>query len=270
MASRSTGQPEFRQLADQAADGLLSVIGNDDGRLMHSWRNGRTSGPAFLDDYCCLIDGLIELYQCTFDESRVAQAVQLADIVLADFADQQAQGFFYTSQASQTPIVRIKDSQDGATPSGNAMAATALLKLGLLTGQTSYLDAAEGTLSLLKGQLARAAMSGGQALIAIEHLTGPMPVVVIQSDSSVPEQSDMLNYLNGRFTPGVIIVWRGAEHRKSPTICNELLEPHFLSREPCPQKDRGWVCQQGTCLQPVDRVEDLSSQLDGLLPLPTL
>ena len=118
----------------------------DDGRLLHTWRAGQARLDAYLDDYACLINALVSLYEATFDERWIDDAVSLADIVLSQFADAEHGGFFFTATDHEKLIARQKDVQDSSVPSGSAMTAMVLVRLGKLCGRTDYLEAAAGTL----------------------------------------------------------------------------------------------------------------------------
>ena len=119
----------------------------DDGRLLHTWRDGSAKLDAYLDDYASLANSLVSLYEANFNERWIDEAVQLMDIVLEKFADPAGGGFFYTAADHEQLITRTKELTDSSTPSGNALAATALLRLGKLLGRSDYLDAAERTLA---------------------------------------------------------------------------------------------------------------------------
>jgi len=262
-AARTLGDERYLRAANAAVDYILTVMTVGD-RLMHTARHHKAGVPAFLDDYTCLIDGLIELYQSSFDEMRIQQALRLADRLLSDFADPDNGGFFFTPVDQVTPITRVKDSQDGATPSGNAMAATALLKLAALTGRVDLLEKAESALRLMDGQLRRSPMSGGQSLIAIDHLLGPGVVVLIQSKSAKPTQSRMLSLLRSRFTPGLLVSWRGANHDSDD---DSVLAQLYADRAAiAAASETAWVCEHGRCLSPVTTSDDLSAVIDQLLP----
>ena len=139
---------------------------------MHSFKDGQARFTAYLDDYACLLDGLAEVYQATFETRYLESALELGEQMIDRFADAEGGGFYYTASDHEQLIVRQKDSQDNATPSGNAMAATALLKLGRLTGRRELEDRAVKTLESLSGQMKNLPSASGQALIALEFLLG--------------------------------------------------------------------------------------------------
>src|SRR5262249_22320881 len=121
QATAVLDEGRFAAAAGAAADFILTQMRRDDGRLWHSWRGGQGKVEAFLDDYACLINGLVSIYEVSFLERFIDEAVKLADIMLGHFADPADGGFFYTADDQETLIARQKDWQDSSTPSGNAM-----------------------------------------------------------------------------------------------------------------------------------------------------
>ena len=102
-----------------------------DGRLGRSWKDGRATGQGVLEDYANLAEGLLALYEATFDERWFTTARPLADAILERFADPEG-GFFDTATDHERLVTRPKDIQDNATPSGGAMATLVLLRLAAL------------------------------------------------------------------------------------------------------------------------------------------
>ena len=129
-------------VAEGIAEAALRLLRGPDGRLARSFRSGRTAGRGGLDDYACLADGLLSLYEATFDERWLIAACELVDSVERQFAD-AAGGWFDTATDAEQLIVRPKEAQDGATPAGGATAAAIMLRLAELTGEGRLRDAAE-------------------------------------------------------------------------------------------------------------------------------
>ncbi len=119
-----------------AAGFILDQMRIADGRLLHTYKDNQAKLDAYLDDYADLIDGLTRLYEATGEERWIVSALELARIMIAEFADPDQGGFFFTGNRHEALITRQKDVHDNATPSGNGMAATALVRLGALTGAT--------------------------------------------------------------------------------------------------------------------------------------
>ena len=112
-----------------------------DGRLLAASRDGKAQLPAYLDDHALLIDAILALLTVRFDASALAFAAQLADALLERFEDREHGGFFFTASDHETLIHRSRSFSDDAMPSGNAIAAQALQKLGWLLGEPRYLIA---------------------------------------------------------------------------------------------------------------------------------
>jgi hypothetical protein len=157
----------YRTLAEEAATAILRGLRRSDGRLGRSWKDGRASADGVLEDYAHLAVGLLALYEATFDERWFTTARDLADLVIARFAD-PAGGFFDTADDAETLVTRPKDLQDNAIPSGGAMAATVLLRLAALTGERAYRDAAEAAIGQVVDVAPRHPTFFGQWLVALD------------------------------------------------------------------------------------------------------
>ena len=104
---------------------------------------------AYLEDYAYLANGLVSLYESTFEQRWIEQALELVDVMIEEFWDEEEGGFFYTGKNHEALIARGKDPHDGAIPSGNAMAATVMARLGKLTGRMDLVEKTDRTLELL-------------------------------------------------------------------------------------------------------------------------
>ena len=122
----------YRAAAIRAAETILAGLLDADGRLGRSWKDGRATGQGVLEDYANLAEGLLALYEATFDERWFTTARSLADAILDRFVDPEG-GFFDTASDHERLVTRPKDLQDNATPSGGAVASLVLLRLAALT-----------------------------------------------------------------------------------------------------------------------------------------
>jgi hypothetical protein len=153
-AGRALEEPRYVDAAVAAADAILAGLRRPDGRLGRSWKDGRSTGEGVLEDYADLADGLLALYEATFDERWFTLARDLADQVLDHFAD-PAGGFFDTADDHESLVTRPKDVQDNATPAGSSMAACVLIRLATLTGDSRYRESAEQAIAAVTPYLAR-------------------------------------------------------------------------------------------------------------------
>lgn len=170
-AARAMAREDYRGVAERCAGFLLTDLWVG-GRLSHTWRNRVRKPYGFLADYACLLEGLIELYQTTFHEHLVPAMVDLADTATALFGDEDG-GFYDGSRDDQELIVRPRDLQDNAVPSGSAMATSALLRLGELTRCERYVSLAANALSPMQPSMARYPLAYGQWLQALCFASAP-------------------------------------------------------------------------------------------------
>jgi len=207
-AAGPLAEPRYLAAARKAADFLLKTLRRADGRLLHSWRNSQAKFDAYLDDYAYLCNALVSLYEASFEERWIDEAVALADVMLAQFADTTGGGFYFTASDHEALITRNKDAHDASVPSASGMAATALLRLGKLTGRGDYLAAAEGTLKLYAELIERSPSAGGQMLIALDFYLGPTSEVVLLGDPAEPDTQAVLAALHARFLPRQVVALR--------------------------------------------------------------
>ena len=260
-AGRVLGEKRYVAAAEKAANFLLAEMRREDGRLLHTWRGGAAKLDAYLDDYACLAEGLLELYQATFDEQRIDQAVELADAMLKHFRDAEGGGFFFTADDAEKLIARHKELQDSSVPSGSAMAATVLVKLGKLCGRADYLTAAHETLLAAVPLIRQAPTATGQMLLAADAWVGPLYEIVLLGDLPTADTQAALASLAESFIPNHLIACRANPDRAEGSA---ELEPIFVGKNPDPQRPVAYVCQNFTCGQPVVGLESLRQEWQRL------
>jgi uncharacterized protein YyaL (SSP411 family) len=261
-ASRILQEPMYVQAARNAADFILENMRTDDGRLLHAYKDGRARFNAYLDDYACLIDGLLELYQATFQNGYLDEALKLSERMIEQFYDTASGGFFYTSGDHETLIVRNKDSQDNATPSGNGMAATALLKLARMCGNMDLEEKAIGTLEMLSGQLAQVPMAGGQSLLAVDFLLGPAYEIVLAEGEQPQETEEILSELHSTFLPNKVVLKR--PHATDDIELPAALKSVLQGKSALDQVTTVYLCERGRCQEPVQGIAGVKSALSAL------
>jgi uncharacterized protein YyaL (SSP411 family) len=244
QAAGALDEPRYLEAAVKAAEFLWQTLRREDGRLLHCWRAGQAKFAAYLDDYASLANALVSLYEASFDERWIEAAVELADVVLAEFADAEQGGFFYTAADHEALIARQKDAQDSSTPSGNALAATMLLRLGKLCGRTEYLEAAQRTLRSFTEMMERHPTAAGQMLIALDFHLGPTFETVVLGPPEDADTAAVLADLRRRFTPNKVLALRpGAGHAAA-------LDGLFAGKEPPAIGPAVYLCENFACQAP--------------------
>jgi uncharacterized protein YyaL (SSP411 family) len=232
-----------------------------DGRLLHTWRAGQPKLAAYLDDYASLANALVSIYEANFDERHIDSAAELMDIVLEKFADPDG-GFFYTAADHEQLITRTKELTDSSTPSGNSLAATALLRLGTLLGRRDYLDAAEKTLAIAVPILQRAPTAAGQMLIALDRYIGPSHELVLVGDLGRQETLDAIGLIQQRYLPRSVLAIRSS--KPDDVVRSKHLEALFAGKSSANGQPVLYVCQNFACQAPAVGLAAIKSQLERL------
>jgi uncharacterized protein YyaL (SSP411 family) len=260
-AGAALNEPEYVITAAEAAGFILSRMRRDDGRLLHTWRHGKAKLDAYLDDYTSLANSLVSLYEANFNERWIEDAVQLMDVVLDKFADPSGGGFFYTADDHEQLITRTKELTDSSTPSGNALAATALLRLGRLLGRTDYLDAAESTLAATLPILQRAPMAAGQSLLALDRYLGPSHELVLVGDLARDDTKDAIAAIHRRYLPQSVLAVRDSGPVDANASRSGQLDKIFAGKVSPGGQPVLYICQDFACQAPAAGLAAIESEL---------
>jgi len=209
---------------------------------------------AYLEDYAALVLGLLELYQSDADPEWYAAALRLADEMITHFADPSG-GFFDTRDDHEALLYRPKAVQDNATPSGNALAASALLKLAAYGDRPDGRSRAEAILGSMAEPIVRHPTAFSEWLCAADFALGPEVEVAILGEAGDPRREALLRSLWGRYRPRqVTSVSAYPPKPGSPA----LLQDHPLKDG----RPTAYVCRGFVCRQPVNSAEEMTKQLD--------
>ncbi len=258
-AGRLLGEERYTVAAIAAAETIVDGLLAEDGSLKRSWKDGRAVGAGVLEDHSHLAEGLLALYETTFDERWFVLARQLADRILERFAD-PAGGFFDTADDHERLITRPKDPQDNAVPSGGAMAATVLLRLAAFTGEGRYRDAAERAIGTVASYMTRYPTGFAQWLVAASFAAGDAVEVAIVGDPSEAATQELLAPIWSEWRPFQVLAAAPPEAATGSAI------PLLHDRPPIEGRPTAYVCRDFVCSLPVTRSDRL---IDQLAPIPT-
>jgi len=256
-AARVLGRDDYRRIAEQSADFLLSNLRRPDGRLLRTYKDGQAKLNGYLDDYAALASGLLALYETTFEPRIFADACTLADAMLAHFWDDDEGGFFTTSDDHERLVSRPKELFDNAVPAGNSMAVEALARLAALSGRTDYAERAEATLGALTGIVRRAPGGFGRLLAALEFALATPTEVAIVGAPLAPEAEDeraLAAVTRAAYLPNVVVA---AARPGAVDAGIALLD----GRDPVDGRAAAYVCQHFACRRPVTTPQELASEL---------
>ncbi len=213
-AARALGDDSYAEAALRALRFLESKLVREDGRLLARYRDGQAAYPAYLDDYAFLAWGLLELYEATFEARHLDAALKLTREMDRLFRDSEGGGYFFSGADGEALLARAKDAYDGATPSGNSVAALNLLRLGRVTGEAALEGAADALFRAFSGMVARVPSIHTQLLAALDFALGPTREIVIAGETADPEAWAMVRAVSAKFLPRRIVLWNRSEDAK--------------------------------------------------------
>lgn len=251
------GQARYVHAAERAGSFLLENQ-QEGGRLSRSWRNGRRLEAAFLSDYACVIEGLIELYEATFERRWLDAALVLNDTLIADFADRRNGGFYNTSRGHERLIARSKSVRDSAVPSGNSVQLMNLLRLSALTGDPTMRVLAEQSMNCFAAEVLAQPGIGERFLQAVCFaLEGAVELAIVGRASDV-RTTELLRAARTSYLPNRVIMLldpsRPADSPSSP-----LLEGRTMVTD----APAAYVCRAYSCQRPVTTADDLLKALNA-------
>ncbi len=250
-AARVLGREEYLQSAERALGFIRSTLWRE-GRLLATYKDGKAHLTAYLDDYAFLLDALLELLQTRWSSDDLHLATVLADALLEHFQDPDG-GFFFTADDHEELIQRPKSLGDESTPSGNGVAAPALLRLGHMLGEPRYLDAAEHTLRRAWPQVSRLPYAHGTLLKALDEWLKPAETLVVRA----PQQE--LERRRQRLSS------RSAARRFTLWIPNEAAGlPGLLAERKPKSTVIAYLCSGTQCKAPVSDPQELARLIYGV------
>ena len=241
---------DYTDAARRNAEFVLSNL-RKDGTLLRTWKEGVAKFNGYLEDYSFLIEGLVTLFETTGEFRWLTEAQTLTERMIEEFWDEQNGGFFFTGKSHENLIVRSKDYFDNATPSGNSVAAIALLRLATLTGKENYRNLSIAVLREI-GETARRYPSGfGYALSAVDFLLStPKEIAIVGKDRG--DIGPLLREAWKRYLPNKVVA-PGFGDENIPLLENRPLQNGRAT---------AFVCVHYACQQPVNQPEELGSQLE--------
>jgi uncharacterized protein YyaL (SSP411 family) len=255
FAARVLEREDYRRIAEKNASFLLDKL-RLDGRLRRSYKDGRPRFNGYLEDYACVADGLVALYEATFETRWLAEAKALADGILELFWDEERAAFYDTAADHEELVTRPRDVYDSAAPSGNSVAVDVLLKLSVLLDHEGYHRRAEAVLEGLSGAIARISGGFGRLLSALDfYLSTPYEVAVI-GNPEAPDTKALLEAVYSAYLPNKVVAGRSESDEEASRLVLLLAD-----RSVRDGRATAYVCVQYACQSPTTDAEELKRQL---------
>ncbi|MEE8338618.1 MAG: thioredoxin domain-containing protein [Xanthomonadales bacterium] len=248
-AGLALGRDDWLDSADQIIQFILHQAWDGE-RLFAVYNAGEAKFAAYLDDYAWLLNAILLFLQARWKDDYLHFATLLGDALLARFQDPEHGGFFFSDADVDVPIARSMIFQDDATPAGNAIAVSALQKLGALTGELQYTEAAQRCLARGRELLRQSPLACASALPVLQESVNPQPHIII-SGTSARQCEELKQWVNSSYQVDCYVI--GQAHDSLPGILAE-----YRSSEPV----TAWVCHGMQCMPGADSRAALKQRLE--------
>jgi uncharacterized protein YyaL (SSP411 family) len=273
LAASALGRDDYREVARQNAEFLLRELRGADGSLLRSWSvrsvDGDTASssqspipgpqsltPGYLEDHALLADGLLALYEATFEPRWLLEAQRLADIMLTRFWDDAIAGFYDTAAGHEALVVRPRDTGDNATPAGNSAAAEVLLRLALIFDNADYRERATTVLGSLAPFMARYPTGFGRYLAAAEFALATPQEIALVGEPDASDTQALREAIFRPFLPNKVVVLKRPDEESAA-----IHSPLLAERTQVGGMATAYVCENYACKLPVTGVAALRGQL---------
>ena len=246
-----------------AADFLLTTLCRPDNRLWRTYRAGKAHLNACLEDYAYATDAFIDIYEATGQERYLHQAIGFAERLQEDFEDHDHGGFFTTSIDHEQLIIRAKEGADGATPSGNAVAATALVRLGFHLNREDFKTSATKTVRAYGQQIRQVPRGFPKSLLVADFLLrGPLELALVGQPGTQP-YDHICATVHRTFLPYRILAYRHVDQEEPnhPLVKDKLL----INGQPAL-----YICQNFACQAPLTNPDEIAAALSSPRASPVL
>ncbi len=247
----------YKQTAVKAVEFILGKLRDEEGRLLHRYRNGESGITANIDDYTFTISTLIDLYEATFDLLWLRTAIELNESLIKHFWDEENGAFYFTPDNGEKLIVRQKEIYDGAIPSGNSVAILNLLKLGRITSNISYEEKAFKIAKVFSDQINRMPSAYSQTLTGLCFGFGESFEIVIVGWKEDKTTKEIIEYFRNKYFPNKIILLKEPDDQDLKNI-----SPFTEFQTQIDNKTTVYICRDYVCEKPVTSLEEVKKILE--------
>ena len=252
-AGAALGDLAYLEAAEKAASFLRNYLGDPvSGELRRSWRESNVLETGFAEDYAFLIQGLLDLYEATFEIRWLEWATELQEIMDRLFWDDEGGGYFSSPAGDPYLVLRMKEDYDGAEPSANSVAALNLLRLSRMLGNEVAAEKAARIFAISGRLLEGMPAAVPQLLVAIQYSLCPGRQIVVAGVPGVSDTEALLSAARQGFHPDqILLLADGGEGQRWLSDRNPL----FVDMKPLHGKAALYRCENFTCLAPLTETE---------------
>ena len=236
-----------------------------DGRLLRTFREGQARIPGYLEDYACVADGYIALYEATFRREWLDRAVALANRMIELFWDEDTGGFYDTGSEHEALVTRPRDVFDNAQPCGGSVASEVLLRLAIITGDEDYNLKAARPLRALSRLMTQAPGGAAYWLGVLDFYVSLPKEIAIIGELGDADADALVGAVHRRYLPNRVLVGAGVggENGETAGPAPSYDMPLLADRGMVDGRATAYVCQNYVCQLPVTDPEALAEQLDS-------
>jgi uncharacterized protein YyaL (SSP411 family) len=259
-AAQVLDEPRYLEIATRAAKFLRANLYDEKSKLLfRNYRDGRSVVEGFADDYAFVVQGLLDLYEASFDVEWLKFATQLQETQDRLFLDAKNGGYFTTSGKDASVLLRMKDDNDSAEPAASSVAALNLLRLAQIRGEREMEDRARKTIDAFGPTLSHFASAMPQMLVALDFSLSKPRQIVIAGKKDVPSTKALVTEVRRHFLPkAVLLLADGAEGQEYLGERNEAIRGMSMLNG----KSAAYVCENFTCKTPVTESNQLADLLN--------
>ena len=258
-AAQVLNEPRYLESAMCAAKILRTQLYDDSHKtLFRNYRGGRSEVEGFADDYAFVIQGLLDLYEASFDVGWLRFAIELQETQDRLFLDDKSGGYFSTSGRDKSVVLRMKDDNDSAEPAASSVAALNLLRLAQFRDDKQMEEQGKKTINAFSATLSRFPSAMPQMLVALDFSLNKPRQIVVAGKPDAPETKALLAQVHRLFLPNkILLLADGAEGQKYLGEKNEAIRAMSM----VDGKSAAYVCENFTCKAPVTDPAELRKLL---------
>ncbi len=258
LGARVLNDRHLLAVAQKAMSAIISGLYQPGERkLLRRMRGGAAAIDGFLDDYACVAQALLDLYEADFQPVHLVMALHLTERMRVLFEDTKTGAFFGAQEGDGALIPRMKEDYDGAEPSGNSVAALNLLRLAAITGRDDLRQSAERTIKSFGQKLSDQPTALPQLMVAWLFLRATPKQVIIAGEAADPATVDLLMTAQRHFSPNRILVWKNSQSREAL----DSIAPGMRAMETDDGTPSAFVCENFVCQLPVKTAEQFETLL---------